>query len=232
MNLLRRKKKTPTLMDLPQSEHIERDPKREFAEIYGTAMVSQARLFIVCVCMSLICAFAVFALWQSSRDKVAIPWLVEVNNQTGVISRPVRMDTVTPSQAVIKSELAKWVEHAFTIDPKMSMNYLREASSKTTGKAVGQFREFRLEHDIVNKITRQPNYIRFAKVSSVDMSQRGFAFIFVRTHEIASDGKEVNPKSYRVRMDYTLIPPKTEEELLANPLGFYVSLFSPVEERS
>lgn len=232
MNLLRRKSKKRTLMDLDQSEHIERDPKLEFAEIFGSAMVSHSRLFVICLVMGMISAFSVFALWQSSRDKVAIPWLVEVNNQTGDIARPVRMDTVTPSQAVIKAELAKWVEHAFTIDPKMSMAYLREATTKTTGRAVGQFREFRVEHDIVNKITRQPNYLRFAKVSSVDMSQKGYAFIFVRTHEVLLDGKEANPKNFRVRLDYTLIPPKTEEELLSNPLGFYVSLFSPVEERS
>lgn len=231
MNLLGRKKQED-LAGLPQSKHMYADPRDEFAEIYGSALVGQQRWFIVSLLMGVITLVSIFAYWQASRDKVAIPWLVEVNPATGTIARPVKMEAVTPNQAVIKAELAKWVEQAFTIDPKQSMQFLREATSKTNGKAVDQFRAFRVEHDIVNKINKEPNYLRFAKVATIDLTQRSLAFVYVKTHEVSyPDGKEVNHKSYRVRVDYALTPPKTEEEIFANPLGFVVTQFSYNAER-
>ncbi|CAN7741282.1 type IV secretion system protein [Acidovorax sp. LjRoot118] len=230
MNPLGRRKNAD-LASLPQSQNMATDPRDEFAEIYGSALVGQQRWFIVCLILGLITLVAIFAYWQASRDKVAIPWLVEVNPTTGAIARPVKIEAVTPNQAVVKAELAKWVEQAFTIDPKQSMQFLREATSRTNGKAVDQFRAFRVEHDIVNKINKEPNYLRFAKVATIDLSQRSLAFVYVKTHEISLDGKEVNPKSFRVRVDYALTPPKTEEEIFANPLGFVVTQFSYTAER-
>lgn len=226
-----RKKQRPTIMDLPQSVHVARDPKDEFAEIYGNARAAQTSMFIVACLVSMVALALVFALWSSTHEKVAIPWLVEVNPSTGDIARPVRMETVTPNQAVITAEIARWLEAVFTIDPKQSLTLMSEANRKTTGKAVGQFRDFRIEHDVMNKIQKEPQYLRFAKVTSVDMSQKGFAFAFVTTHEVNADGKNVNYTNYRVRVDYALSPPKTKEAILANPLGFFVTLFSPMEER-
>ena len=76
--------------------------------------------------------------------------------------------------------------------------------------------------------------MREAKVSAVDASQKGTAFVFVTTTERVGAGTPTGEqiKRYRLTINYKLLPPTDEAKLIANPLGLYVTFFSDVEERS
>lgn len=209
-----------------------RDPAGEFAEIYGSALVAQRRMFLLCVLMALLTIGAIVALAQVASSKVAIPWFVQVNDSRGVISQPVRIQNITPGDAVLKAELAKWVEWVYSIDVRQTPAFLRNANGRVRGMAVEQFSQYRAQEDIYTKLREQPDLIRLVKVTSVDLSQKGIAFVFMQTTEGRGATAPTNPRTFRITINYALIPPATEEEIFANPLGLFVTFFNTIEERS
>lgn len=206
------------------------DPAAQFAEIYGGALVGQQRMFLIsiaCVLMAL-GSFAMYVL--NSRSNIAVPWLVEVNDK-GVVNKPVRIEVVRPSDAVVKAELGRWITKVFTIDRQLTQKLFGEANVMTKGLGTEQFTEFRVKQGITERMTKDPSLQRRAAVQSVDVSsQPGVAFIFLTTQEAAGTNANTASSSFRVTLKYEFIPPQTEAEILANPLGLFVTSMNVTEE--
>ena len=216
--------------EMDMSRNFEVDGKKEFAEIYGSALVGRKQNFLIVIFAMFIAGISLFYAMTIASNKVAIPWFVEVNKHTGELTKPVQITSLTPNQAVIQSQLAKFTEKCFVIDPKLSLVFQRECAQMATGKAVEQLRAFRIEHDIIARVRKGEDY-RFAKAKSVDTTQKGVAFIHLATQDLLPDGTRSPEKSYRIRLDYKFIPPKDQLALIENPLGLFVSMFNPVLER-
>lgn len=229
--MFRKKQSKQTVMEAPQAGSSVRDPKGEFAEIYGSALVGQMRMFVVAVCALLVGIVAVIGLWRVAANKVAIPWLVEVSDSGQVLSKPVKLERITPPKAVLMSEIARWLEQIYTIDSKQTLDLFRAANQRASGKALEQFRDLRAAEDTLRKIREQPDYLRTVKVNSVDVSQDGIAFAYITTKESNGTSAPADPKTYRITLHYKLVPGSTEAEIYSNPLGLYITHFNPIAER-
>lgn len=205
-----------------------------FAEIYGGALVSARRSWLVAVGCLFIAALAVIAIVALLPLKEVRPWYIEQDAASGTYTRPVESIKVEPNQAVIRSELARWVEATYTIDPQRTDELQRWALSRTADKAGSQAQEFRARERVFERIAREPELIREAKVSAVDATQKGTAFVFVTTTDrTGSQAPGLDQtRRYRVTLNYKLSPPTDEAKLLANPLGIFVTYFSDVEDRA
>lgn len=206
------------------------DPRDEFAEIYGSAKVGQQRMFLVALGAIGLAVCAVISLFTVAQNNVAIPWLVEVNPDSGLVNKPIRIESMKPSQAVLKAELKKWIVKVFTIDAALTPQAFREANTMTRGLGTQQFTAFRVDQKIMERMAKDATLQRKAIVNSVDTSQNGVAFIFLSTQEsLGSDAKAASAR-YRVTLKYELTPPTTESEILDNPLGIYVTSMNATEE--
>jgi len=226
------------------SEAVERHPNTpiaafgdgqgEFAEIYGSSKVASARFFILSLVAMGLALVAVGALLMLMPLKEVRPWVVEVNTTSGVVNRPVEVQKITPNVAVVKAELARWVEAVYTIDALRTPELYKYANSRSRDKAIGQFTEFRVRERTFERMQKEPGLVREVRVTSVDASQSGIAFVFLTTVERM--GKEVSTaektKNYRLTLHYQIDPAKSEIELLSNPLGIYVAFFNEAEERA
>ncbi|MDP3350471.1 MULTISPECIES: type IV secretion system protein [unclassified Hydrogenophaga] len=209
------------------------DAAHQFGEIYGSSKVEATRWFLIAMLCLVLASSAVGALVLITPLKEVRPWVVEVNPTTGVVNRPVAVERIDPNLAVVKAELARWVEAVYAIDPQRSRESLRWAAERAAGKALGQFTEFRGRERIFERIRSEPEMVREVKITAVDASQRGTAFIFLTTTERVGS-QPVNPeqvKRYRVTLNYQLTTATQEADLLENPLGIYVTYFSDAEER-
>lgn len=206
----------------------------KFAEIYGGSMVGANRSFLIAFGSILVALASVASVATIFPLKEVRPWVVEVNPTTGVVNKPVQIDRVDANMAVIKSELARWVEAVYMIDPLRTQEALRWANARAANKGVQQFAEFRAREKIYERMRAEPDMVREAKVTAVDASRKGTAFIYVTTTERVGAAPPTPDKTKRVRvtLNYALVPPTTEEALLANPLGLYVTFFSDAEERA
>ena len=219
---------TSSVLSAPAGVHD--DAAEKFAEIYGGAVVSQQRMFIVAAGALLVAFACVVALFSVASNNVAVPFVVEVAPGVGVTNKPVRVAAVRPSEAVLKAELARWTEKVFTIDRDLSPRYFREANSMTKGLGESQFREFRIAHSVVERMTKDPTLQRIPTVTSVDTSQQGVAFIFVQTKEARGNTAVADTAQYRVTLKYEFIPPATEPAIMANPLGLFITSMNVSEE--
>lgn len=223
------------LMALPNTPLAQHDrAAQEFAEIYGSAKVGQARMFLLALGMCAITILSLAMLAFIFPLKEVRPWVVEVNPGTGVINKPIAVEMVTPNVAVIRSELARWSEAVFMIDPLRSSEALRWANERAAEKAVQQFGEFRSRERIYERMRSEPDMVREAQVTAVDASREGTAFIYLTTQERLGAGAPPpdRMKRWRITLNYRLKPPTQESEMLLNPLGLYVTYFSAIEERA
>ena len=221
-----------SLPNTPPSVYAQAEAK--FAEIYGSAQVQAHRAFLLafgCVLLALVSLATVLVVLPLKEVR---PWVVEVNPASGLVHRPVQVERLEPNTAVIKSELARWAEAVYAIDPLRSSEALRWANSRTADKAVGQFTEFRARERIYERMRSEPDLVREAKVAAVDVSRQGTAFIFLATHERVGTAAPdpARSKRFRVTLNYRLVLPTREADLLANPLGLFVTFFSDTEERA
>jgi len=100
----------------------------------------------------------------------------------------------------------------------------------TKGLGEAQFTEFRITQNVVERMTKDPTLQRKASVASVDVSQRGVAFVFVSTQEARGTSANAATSRFRMTLKFELETPKTEAEILANPLGIYVTSMNVSEE--
>lgn len=225
------KSKTSGLADSPGAPlGMFSEPVEKFAEIYGSSKVSQGRMFVVCVLMGFVSMVAVGGMIALSNKSTAIPFYVPVNDEGGVRNAPVRMENIRPNQAVIKAELAKFITNVFTIDPVLTPKYFKAANVMTSGLATTQFTEFRNSENIAVRLSKEPDLTRAVVVGSVDNSQPGIAFAFLTTTEARGAVNGTVIAKWRVTLKYELQPPKSEEEILANPLGLYVTSLNITKE--
>jgi type IV secretory pathway TrbF-like protein len=231
--LFGRKKNTPQrgLGDLPSAPvGMYEEARNEFAEIYGSALVGQSRLFVGVCLMGLIALAAVAGVVVVGSKNTAVPVLVEVNADGGVMNKPVRIDAIRPNTAVVKAELSKFATKVFTIDSRLTPTYFREANVMTRGLATTQFTEFRISEDVLNRIAKEPNMSRTPTVTSVDTSQAGLAFVFLTTSENRNTSTGLVQTRWRMTLNYELTPPTTEAQILANPLGLFVTGMNIIKE--
>jgi type IV secretory pathway TrbF-like protein len=228
------KKNSPPLLatDPGRPDGMYEEVQQKFAEIYAGGAVNANRFFLMNIVLGLLlCGSLVGWFISASKNNVAVPWLVEVNPETGTASRPVRVENVRPSEAVLKAQLADWTTKVFTIDKALTQGYFKAANIMTKGLGASQFAEFRVNQAVVERLAKEPYLQRLATVSSVDVaSQPGVAFIFVSTAESRGNNASAVTARWRVTLKYELISPKTEAEILANPLGIYVTSMNVSEE--
>lgn len=205
------------------------DAVDQFAEIYGGAKVGEQRMFLIAVA-AIVLALASFAMYvMNSQSNIAVPWYVEVNER-GVVNKPVRIEAVRPADAVVKAELARWIVKVFTIDRHLTQKLFGEANVMTRGLGTEQFTEFRVKQNITDRLAKDPTLQRRAIVNSVDVSQPGVAFIFLSTQEAQGTNANSANGSFRVTLKYEIIPPTTEADILANPLGLYITSMNVTDE--
>lgn len=208
------------------------DAAGRFAELYGGSRVAATRMFVVALVSALVSIAAVAGVVYLSNSNVAMPYYVEVNKEQGLVSRPVRIENLRPSDAVVKAELARWITKVFTIDSIQTPQLMRDANQMTKGLGTSQFAEFRLKQNILDRMMKDPSLQRKVTISSVDSSQPGIAFAFLTTQEAQGTTASTAIASWRVTVRYELAPPRTEQEILANPLGVYVTSLNYTQEGS
>lgn len=208
-----------------------KDVTGEFAEIYGGPLVARRQMFVIALMAITLAIGAVIFMFINAQKSVAMPWIVEVNATTGVVNKAVKIEAITPSQAIIKAELGRWATKIFTLDKYLTPKYLREANVMTKGLATNQFTEFRVAHKVYERIGKEVPVYRTVDITSVDTSsQPGMAFIFLTTKEATQTEPNGPVTRWRLNVQYELIQPKTESEILANALGLYVTTMNVSEE--
>lgn len=204
--------------------------RREWFERMGSPIVDKNRwAFIAFIELLVIIALVIAISYLVPLVRV-VPYVVKVDDAGKAAASSVMAQEYKPSNAHINYFVAEWVRKWQSIDPATLSKDLTGAFTLVRSRAIDEFREWIREDKPVERLNKSAGTLtRVVKIVSVTPVNDNV--VQVRFMTIERDGSsDVKTKNKVALVHFALIQPKSEEEILQNPLGLFVSHFALSEE--
>lgn len=202
---------------------------------YVIPTVAKNRALTINWIMGVVIVILVVSLASLFPLKENIPYYIQVNELTGEAKAVNAIaQSYEPKEAQIKFYANKFFEHAMTIEAGRVDYHISQARQLVRGKATSVFREQILEG--MKPVFRSASDISLtqsydAKGTNLLSEKDKTALVRFSTTERKKDGRPL-VKDWQATVRYDVVTPKTEKEILGNPLGFYIVDFNLTEEVS
>lgn len=209
-----------SLANAPDSAFVR--AQREFAELHGSPKVEASRTFVANLFLSAIILALVGLVVALLPLKEIRPYVVEVREGEGVIGRPVETKSYTPTDGMLKQAMAQFAERMWKLNAATSREDYKKAQEWLRGAAIGQFNAFLNQQKPFDRLVNQPLLFRAIEAINIDVSTPNVAFVFFDSVERVGNGTPLR-KRHRMTINYTLIAPTSEAELIKNPAGVTIT---------
>jgi len=201
----------------------------EWFERYGCAVVERNRMFIGWVLSTVALLAACLALVVLMPLKTVEPFIVRVaDNGSAVVDRAAAQKYV-PGRAERTYFVSRWVQQVLTMDPYLTERQLAEAYRMTSGLATQQMLDWMQGDRPIERLRKDAGLNRSVSIITVAPLDDAVMQVRVRT-ETRSLHAAAQVKTLQVTVHYAIVPPKTEAEIIQNPIGLYVTRFNIAEE--
>ncbi len=197
-------------------------------ERWGGAVVESNRWFIGFIVMCVICLVQLFSIIEMMPLKTVVPWMVTVKDTGKVEGTPVESIKFTPDENAKRYFLKEWVTKLFTLDKFLTEKYLIDAYNVVRGQGAAEFRQYIDETAPMTALKADPTLTQGITIRSVSFIQDSAALIRIRVETRKNGGIKFTDKLVTVHL--STIPPKTEAEIYANPIGLYITHFAISED--
>ena len=203
-----------------------------FYDRYQAARVNGNRWFVIAILFGTLACLATGAVLVLTPLKTVHPFLVEVNSASGEVRtlKPLSAAEFSASDAVTKAFLAKYVIGRETYDPQdLKENYQLVRLMSDSAEAL------RIDNQVsptnpTSPVNRyQTHTVRSVRIKSVSFLNKRTAQVRFASFEITRTTKREDAWVGIVSFQFANIP-ETEEERLANPLGFQVIAYRVDQE--
>lgn len=203
--------------------------RREWNERYGTYIASAHHWRLAAlICGSALIASATGNAIQAAHEKVAVYY---VNTDgTGKPHEIWRADTATPGPRTeqIRAALQEWVLGARTVyvDSRATKRVVDATYARTLADSAAfqTLASFHKEHNPYQRAASET--VEVAMQTPVQLSDNTWQMEWTETVSNRISGKPVSQQTYDLTANIILAAPKDEAQLMANPVGLYVSQFS------
>lgn len=199
-------------------------------ERWGGAVVESNRWFIGFVFMCVVCLVQLYAITSMLPLKTVAPWMVSVKDTGKVEGTPIEAIKFVPDENAKRYFLKEWVTKVFTLDRYLTEKYLIDAYNTVRGPGAEEFRQYIETNKPIIALRSNPNLVQNITIRSVSFIQDSAALIRIRVETRNAEGLKFTDKLITVH--FSVIPPKTEQEIYANPIGLYITHFAVSEDIS
>jgi len=204
--------------------------RQAWDERIGSARVQAASWRLAFFATALVAIVLGVALVVVLRQSRVVPYIVEVGASgavVGVAPAPIRYE---PTDAQIRYFLANFVELIGTvpIDPVVAKKNWLTAYGFLTENGARQLNAFASGSDPLGRVGKERVEIRVR--NSLRESDRSFQLTWNET-TFDPNGTLMSRKERTGLFSVAVMTPRTEEEILRNPLGLYIDNFSISEGR-
>ena len=206
--------------------------KQEWFERMGAPVVERARYFLLATLFGLAFLGVVGTLMYMMPLSRVEPYVVHVDKVTGQTAA-VRAASETYKPGVREKQyfITKWVRGLLELDPNTTERTLVEVYESSRGKAIDEFTDFITRTKPVLRVRTEVNLTRTVEIKSYSPLNDQSSLVRVETEE-RSINKPPLRRSYVVTVHYAIDPPKTEKEIMKNPIGLFVTHFAINEDMS
>jgi type IV secretion system protein VirB5 len=204
--------------------------RQAWDERIGSARVQAASWRIAFFAVALLAALlgaAVVLLVQQSR---VVPYIVEINSQGGVVGVAPAERQYEPNEAQLRYFLANFVELIGTIpiDPVVAKKNWLTAYGYVTENGARLLNTYATNADPFGRIGKQR--VEILVRNALRESDRSFQLTWNET-VFDPTGAIVSRRERTGLFSVVVLQPRTEEQILKNPLGIYIDNFSISEGR-
>jgi len=203
----------------------------EWFERYGCAVVERNRMFLGWVLTTMALLAACLAIAALLPLKTVEPYVVRVADNGQVAVDRAAAQRYAPGRAERTYFVSRWVQQVLTLDPYLTERQLSEAWRMTSGLATRQLLDWLRTERPLERLRRDPGLSRSIAIVTVVPLDDSVMQVRVRA-ETRAGGAEPKSAVIQVTLHYAIVPPRTEAEIMRNPIGLYVTRFSLVEELS
>lgn len=197
-------------------------------ERWGGPVVESNRWFIGFVFMCFVCGGQTYAISTMLPLKTVAPWMVTVKDTGKVEGTPIEAIKFAPDENAKRYFLKEWVTKVFTLDRYLTEKYLIDSYNTVRGQGAEEFKQFIDTNKPLVALRSDPNLVQNITIRSVSFIQDSGALIRIRLETRNGEGLKFTDKLITVH--FSVIPPKTEEEIYANPIGLYITHFAVSED--
>lgn len=208
----------------PSSGHPYLQGRYEFEQVFGD-LARRCRTWQVVAMLALILSFVLAAGFVGlARTQKVVPYVVELDRlgETRSVGK-LALDEI-PERAIVAA-LRRFIHNARTIttDAHLLNARLNEARTYTMGEALNAFvTTVREESEILQQMLKRGDARYVEEISSI-LPVPGSQNSYRVTWRERNDSKEGGTVSaYEGYFTLRVVPPETEEEVLANPFGIYI----------
>ncbi|MCZ2112723.1 MAG: type IV secretion system protein [Anaerolineae bacterium] len=208
-----------------------REGLRNWIEAFEAPRAQSRRLAFVASAVSAVAILQGIAIWQMLPLKERIPYFVEADARSGEVRSSTSVAQIfKPDEKNLRFFLGRWTTNLLTIDTRSKEYLLPESYMYLRGAALAEWSEWVTKRDQpLKKLVENANYRREARVSSISLVADGVALVRVtlvgRTG--ASAAQEIRKL---VTIHYSFVPAESEDDVLKNPLGLYITHFTISDE--
>lgn len=161
--------------------------------------------------------------------KTVVPYIIETDAAGKTVAVGQTREAFDPTKAQITHFIARWTESLWGIDRALTEKGLEFAFNMTRGKAVDVFRQHVAAYKPIERSVSDPTLTATVQIKSVSFVGERTAMV---RFELAERRKEAKPvtRTYMMTLHWTIVPPKSEAEIIANPIGFFITDFSWTQE--
>lgn len=206
------------------------EAKREWALRNGDEVVAASRWFVFAMASLPVIGLLALALNGLTPLKQTIPYMVDVDKESKLASASkVEVSRFAPSDATVKATLAQWVKLTLSLDARRTEGDVRIAYNFLRGNAIQEFADFMRDTKPLVRLREDSSLSRVIEIKTVQFIAKGVCQVRVSSVERNQMG-DSKPSRYAVTMHYDIVPPTTDQEMLSNAAGVYISHFEVSEE--
>jgi type IV secretion system protein VirB5 len=214
------------------------DAWRPWDERYADPVISKRNWQIVAGCSVLTTlVLAVGIVWQSLRSRY-IPFLVQVDKQGYglTIPRPLVPDT-DPAliNRIERYQVASFIHDVRSIssDPGAEQYMLNDMLTHTQGAADKYLDEYFHADDAAHNPFKlaQHETVTVQIDSILELSAHSYQIRWSEQARDRNGSAQGAPSHWEAAMQTTIVPPQSDETIISNPLGFYVTQISWAEQQ-
>lgn len=209
---------------------VAHDTMRKYFETGAQPTIERNRWFLISIILAGALVAQAIAINMLFPLKQVEPYAIKKEAGGRLVVDETPIGKWTPDKDSIAYFLNQWANNVFDINRSTLDKTVRDASEIVIGSAVSQLRDLRLKDNPILLLRDNPIYNRSYEYKSINFIKDDVALIRFKTIERKNDSvKEVH---YAMTITFTLIKPKTREQLIHNPAGLYVTNFNLTEESS
>lgn len=201
--------------------------KREWDEAYGSYVAAANNWRIATLLSLLICLVAVGAFVWKSNEQTITPYVVEVN-QLGEVNRLFKADIASkPNATMVRTALRNWIIGARTVyvDMRATADLINRTYSMTlpNSPAYLMLANYHRENDPYKRAADETVEVTVNAIVPISDESWQIEWNEIRR---GRQGTILDEKQWQATVTIVLAVPKTEEQILANPIGLFVKQFA------